>query len=180
MLRESYRQRDGLAAILPDSIVDLSLAAQYGALTPGRCLGILVHTLKTQVPNTAQASIPQPVQPQRQQITPAPATPTVQNPLQWALQITAQTANECKAKRLRGELPNYVASAQCSNVTMLAAFNEVHYRYMDLIQAFAAERVELASKIDRGEMTGQQAQLEGQRLYASLQATERQRDRMRR
>ncbi|MGB7034677.1 MAG: hypothetical protein WBD71_04055, partial [Xanthobacteraceae bacterium] len=128
--------------------------------------------------NTAQASIPQqrPVQPQRQQVTPAPATPTVQNPLQWALQITAQTANDCRAKRLRGELPNRAASAQCANRTMLAAFNEVHSRYMDLIQTFAAERLELASKIDRGEMTEQQAQLEGQRLYASIQATERQRD----
>ena len=31
MLRETVRQRDRMAAVLPDSIVDLALAAQYGA-----------------------------------------------------------------------------------------------------------------------------------------------------
>ena len=58
----------------------------------------------------------------------------------------------------------------------VAAFNEVHYRYIDLIQFFAARRLELAAKLDRGEMTEQQAQVETQKLYANIQATERQRD----
>ena len=59
---------------------------------------------------------------------------------------------------------------------MLQAFNVAHYRYMDLIQFFAAKRVELATKIDRGEMTEQQAKAETQKIFASIQATERQRD----
>jgi hypothetical protein len=59
---------------------------------------------------------------------------------------------------------------------MLQAFSAAHYRYMDLIQFFAAKRIELATKIDRGEMTEQQGQVEAQNIFASIQATERQRD----
>ena len=59
---------------------------------------------------------------------------------------------------------------------MLEAFNTVHYRYMDLIQYFAKKRLEFAAKIDRGEWTEQQADLEGKKAYASIQATEHQRD----
>jgi hypothetical protein len=77
---------------------------------------------------------------------------------------------------LRGELSTHAASVQCSNPTMLAAFSEAHYKYMDLIEFFAAKRLELAAKIDRGELTEQQAQLESNKLYASIQETERQRD----
>lgn len=38
VLREQVRQQDGLAAALPDSLVDTLLAAQYGALNPAKCL----------------------------------------------------------------------------------------------------------------------------------------------
>ena len=182
VLRETVRQRDGLAAVLPDSIVDLALAGQYGELSPGRCLAILTN-LSTTVPNGAQASRPQSQvsQPSSQtQVTPRPNTQTApvtaQDSLQWAAQVSVQATNECRVKRLSGELPTHVASAQCSNPTMVAAFKEAHYRYMDLIQLFAAKRLELATKIDRGELTEQQAQLESNKVYAGIQATERQRD----
>jgi hypothetical protein len=175
LLRETVRQRDGLAAVLPDSIVDLALAGQYGALSPGRCLAILMNNPSTPVPNTAQASRPQTAQPVPRP-APQPAPVTSQDPIQWAAQVTVQASNECRAKRLRGELPNHVASAQCANALMLAAFNETHYRYMDLIEFFAAKRLELAAKIDRGELTEQQAQLDGNKIYASIQETERRRD----
>jgi hypothetical protein len=102
--------------------------------------------------------------------------PAVQDPMQWALKVTAQATNDCRNKRLRGELPSHAASAQCANPAMLQAFNTAHYRYMDLIQTFAAKRLELATKIDRGEMTEQQVIVETQKFYASIQATERQRD----
>ena len=175
VLRETVRQRDGLAAVLPDSIVDLALAGQYGTLSPGRCLAVLMNNLSTPVPNTAQASRPEKVQPVPRP-APQPAPVTAQDPMQWAAQVTVEASNECRAKRLRGELPNHMASAQCANAPMLAAFNEAHYRYMDLIQFFAAKRLELAAKIDRGELTEQQAQLDGNKFYASIQETERQRD----
>lgn len=100
-----------------------------------------------------------------------------QDPVQWAGQVSARAMTQCRDKRLHGELPNYTASIQCSNPIMIAAFKEAHYRYMDLIQFFAAKRLEVASKMDRGEMTEQQGQIENQKIYASIQATERQRDR---
>lgn len=179
VLRETVRQRDGLAAVLPDSIVDLGLAGQYGSLSPGHCLAILMNELRAPIPNTAQASRSQP-----QSAQPTPAAPrapqsspvVVQNPLQWAARTTVQATNECRAKRLRGELPTHAASVQCSNPTMITAFQEAHYRYIDLIRFFAAKRLEFATKIDRGELTEQQAQLESNKVYAGIQATERQRD----
>jgi hypothetical protein len=177
VLRETTRQRDGLAAVLPDSIVDLVLAGQYGALSPGRCLAILMNNLSTPIPNTAQASRPQPQSAQpAPRPAPLPAPVVAQDPIQWAAQMTVQANNECRAKRLRGELATHVASIQCSNPTMIAAFQEANYRYMDLIQFFAAKRIEFAAKIDRGEMTEQQAQLESNKVYASIQTTERRRD----
>ena len=102
--------------------------------------------------------------------------PTQDDPVQGAGQVSAQAMVECRDKRLRGELPTQVASVQCSNPTIIAAFQKAHYRYMDLIQFFAAKRLEFAAKIDRGELTEQQAQLESNKVYASIQATERQRD----
>jgi hypothetical protein len=59
---------------------------------------------------------------------------------------------------------------------MLAAFNEAHYRYMDLIERFAAARLDLAARIDRGEVSEQQAQAESNKIYADIQAAERRRD----
>jgi hypothetical protein len=175
VLRETIRQRDSLAAVLPDSIVDLGLAAQYGALSPARCLALLMNKLSTPIPSTAQAIRPQ-TTPPASRAAPVPAPVTVQDPLQWAAQVTVQAANDCRAKRLRGELPTHAASVQCANAPMIAAFNEAHYRYMDLIQFFAAKRLELAGKIDRGELTEQQGQLEIQTAYASIQESERRRD----
>jgi hypothetical protein len=41
VLRERVRQADAFAAVLPDSVIDVALAAQYGALSPGRCIACL-------------------------------------------------------------------------------------------------------------------------------------------
>jgi hypothetical protein len=101
---------------------------------------------------------------------------TAQDQMQRVAKVTEQAMTECRAKRLRGELPSHVASAQCSNPPIVQAFNAAHYRYMDLIQFLAAKRLELATKIDRGELTEEQAKREIDQLYASIQATERQRD----
>jgi hypothetical protein len=63
VLREAARQRDGLAAVLPDSIVDLGLERQYGLLSPNRCLGVLMKNLGTPILSTAHASRPQMMHP---------------------------------------------------------------------------------------------------------------------
>lgn len=174
MLRESVRHHDGLAAVLPDSIVDLAIAAQYGAMSSGRCLEVLLNKQRpapvASIQTSRQQTVPAAKSP------PAPTAAVAQNPMQWATQITIQANSRCRAKRLRGDLSSHVASVQCSNPTMIAAFNEAHYRYMDLIEFFATKRLELAAKIDRDEITEQQAQIEANKLYASLQETERHRD----
>lgn len=177
MLREEVRKRDGLAAVLPDSIVDLALAGQYGELSPSRCLAVLINKMQAPPVQIAQASRPQTAQRPPARVSSPQSTPiTPQDPLQWAAQMTVRANNECRDKRLRGELATHVASVECSNPIMIAAFNEAHYRYMDLIQFFASRRVELAAKIDRGQMSEQQAQAESQKLYTNIQATEKQRD----
>jgi hypothetical protein len=42
VLRDSARRLDGLAAILSDDILDQVIEAQYGALSPGRCVAIML------------------------------------------------------------------------------------------------------------------------------------------
>jgi hypothetical protein len=178
VLRETVRQHDsfGLSAVLPDSLLDLAISAQYGGapLSPGRCIEILLNN------QTAQAT----VQPQPQAIVPpqvarqqAPQAPlNGQDALRAAFKKTEQAANECKAKRLSGELPTHVASVKCANPRMIQAFGAAHYKYMDLIASFAAKRLELAAKIDRNELTEDQANLEGSKFYASIVEAERRRD----
>jgi hypothetical protein len=73
MLRQSVRQRDNLAAALPDMLVDSALEAQFGPLSPGRCLGILLNGQRP--PITAAQTTQQPIiqQPRiQQQASPAP------------------------------------------------------------------------------------------------------------
>ena len=55
VLREAARQRDSLAAVLPDSIVDLALAGQYGPLSSDRCIAVLMNNLGTPILSTAQS-----------------------------------------------------------------------------------------------------------------------------
>jgi hypothetical protein len=38
---------------------------------------------------------------------PAQSSPTGQDPMQWALKVMAQAAEECKAKRLSGQLASH-------------------------------------------------------------------------
>jgi hypothetical protein len=167
-LRETVRQRDGLAAILPDSIVDLVISGQYGALSPGRCISILLE--QHGAPKPAQA-IQQPIA--RQQ---TPQAPAPQDALQAALKQTELASDLCRAKRLRGELPTYAASVRCANPAMIQAFKAAQYRYMDLIDFFAAKRLELAEKIDRNELTEDQAKVEGERAYAGIVKLQQLRD----
>jgi hypothetical protein len=69
VLREKVRHSDALAAMLPDGLIDLAITAQFGALSPGRCIELLFNNQIAQP--TAQP--PQPVA--RPPAPPAPATP---------------------------------------------------------------------------------------------------------
>jgi hypothetical protein len=67
VLREIVRQRDGLAVVLPDSVVDLAIAGQFGALSPERCLAIIAKNVTTPIPKAVQVYPPQTVQPTTRQ-----------------------------------------------------------------------------------------------------------------
>jgi hypothetical protein len=57
MLRENVRKHDSMAAVLPDGLVDAALAAQYGTLSPGRCISILLNGNSTPVAATPVATV---------------------------------------------------------------------------------------------------------------------------
>jgi hypothetical protein len=79
VLREAARQRDSLAAVLPDSIVDLGLEGQYGPLSADRCLAVMMKNLGTPILSTAQASRSQTMQP-----VPRPAHPLkIRESVRW-------------------------------------------------------------------------------------------------
>jgi hypothetical protein len=51
---------------------------------------------------------------------------------------------------------------------MIQAFNAAHYRYMDLIETLATKRLQVAERIDRNELTEDQAKLENAKLYMEM------------
>jgi hypothetical protein len=113
-------------------------------------------------------------------IAPAPQASTAPTTSDQALTAAfkqAETAmNECKAKRIGGELKTHVASVNCSNPRLMQAYSAAHYKYMDLINLLAAKRLELAGKLDRNELSEDQAQREITKLFALLSDTARRRD----
>ncbi len=169
MLRETVRKHDGMAAILPDGLVDAALAAQYGELNPGRCIGILLNGNRTQV--AAAPATPQPIaQPPRVQQQ-APTDPT-----KIAMKQTETAIMECRSKRLNGELKTYLASAQCANPRIVQAWSAANYRYMDLISVFTTKRAVVAEKMDRNELTEVQAQAENAKIFSEIVEAEKRRD----
>jgi hypothetical protein len=174
MLRETVRRHDGLAALLPNALVDAALEGQYGALSPGRCIAILVNGSSTPVvaPVVQQPIAQQPIQQrQAQQIPVAPA-----DPMKVAGKEAETAIMECRAKRFSGELKTYLASTQCANPRILQAFNAAHYKYMDLISLFTAKRAVIAEKMDRNELTEVQGQAENAKIYSEMVEAERHRD----
>jgi hypothetical protein len=135
-LRETVRKQDGLARILPDSVVDVVIESNGGPLSPGRCLALQIGGQHAPAP-TAAVSLPVAVaptpQPDRQAISAQANSPAIQA----AGNEAAAAINECKAKRLAGELKSFVQSAHCSNPRIIAAFNKANYRYMDLVTLMA-------------------------------------------
>ena len=69
---------------------------------------------------------------------------------------------ECRAKRLRGELRSYVESARCANQAFLAIAAKANLPApnMDLVNLLLAARLAGAEKIDKGEIAEAQMQLD--------------------
>jgi hypothetical protein len=110
--------------------------------------------------------------------TPSAAVPTqpAEDPLTVASKAAISAANECRAKRLSGELKTYVESVECSNPRIVEAWSAANYKYMDLVKSFAAKRLELARRVDRGELSEDQNQRQIADFYSWLRAEERRRD----
>jgi hypothetical protein len=111
-------------------------------------VGVLVYV---QNPSTSVS--------RQQAIQPASTTTNAQ-PVSdpWVAALSA--VKECKIKRLGGELKTFAQSARCSNPGIVQAFSAVNYKHMDLIQEFAAKRLELADRLDRGQITEPQSERE--------------------
>lgn len=84
--------------------------------------------------------------------------------------------NECRLRRLRGELPTFAASAECSNRGLIAAFSAARYKYIDLIEYLAAKRLEVAGQIDRKEVTEDQARRESVKIMLHIVTAVQERD----
>jgi hypothetical protein len=176
-LRETVRKQDGLARILPDGVVDAVIESNAGPLSPGRCLALLVGgqpaPARTAAVAPAVAAAPV-VQPDRQAISAQANSPA----MQAAGNEAAAAINECKSKRLSGELKSFVQSAQCSNPRIVAAFKKASYRYLDLVTLMTAKRLQIAQRLDRNEMSEADANLATQQAFSDVITTERARDAM--
>jgi hypothetical protein len=186
LLREKVRHGDALAAVLPDSLIDLAITAQFGALSPGRCIELWLNNQTVQPPAQPPQAVVRPsvtAAPPPRAVPPAVAQPpparedAARAAMAAANKEAEQAANECKAKWLRGELPSRVASVRCSNPRIIQAFSNAHYRHMDLIQLFAKKRLRLALIQDRNKTTADQADVENAKIFADLVEAERRRDR---
>ena len=172
ILREVVKHHDRLAAVLPDSWVDTALNLQYGALSPGQCIKLLVWGESTE--HTVQSPSTPVTQPQNQQ--PIINLESYHKRVKQAGIEAKAAVDECRNKRLTGELRTYVASVNCSNPRFLEAYQNAGYPYMDLIGQIMAKRLEVAERIDAGKLTEGQAQLETAKFITHISDIERQRN----
>jgi hypothetical protein len=170
-LRETVRKQDGLARILPDSVVDAVIEAHSGPLSPGRCLALLIGGQHAPAPTVAAAPPAAAAQ--------APQANSAQANLQAASNEMATAINECRAKRISGEFESFVQSAQCSNPRIMQAFRKANYRYMDLIALMVAKRTQISERLDHKEISEADAGVALQQAFTDVVTAERARDAMR-
>lgn len=172
-----------VASALFDGVINGMIAAQYGPLSPGRCialafLGAPPPQAPAAPPVEPRASAPvAPVQPQANQQGGLTAPQSAAEALKRAGSQAEAAIIECRIKRLSGELKTYATSAECSSPRIIAAYQKAGYRYMDLISLMQAKRRELAERIDKGNLTEAQGELEFAQFMTGIKDKERQRDR---
>jgi hypothetical protein len=79
---------------------------------------------------------------------------------------------ECRQRRLRGDLKTYVASSQCENSRIISAYENINYPYMDLVQLLAAARLAGSERIDNGHATEAAMQLQLAELQTRIASEE--------
>lgn len=60
---------------------------------------------------------------------------------------------ECRNKRLAGELPDRAASVRCATPRVLELYRAAHYPYMDLIELARAQMLVIAERRDRDQIS---------------------------
>jgi hypothetical protein len=168
-----------VASALPDGVIDAMIATQYGPLSPGRCIAVAFAGASPQAPAAppVQPQASATVLPQANQQSGFMAPQSTAQALKQAGEEAKTAMMQCKNERLSGELKTYMASAECSNPRIVAAFQRAGYRYMDLIHLLTVKRRALAKRVDNGTLTEAQAELETAQFMVRIDDEERHRDR---
>jgi hypothetical protein len=95
--------------------------------------------------------------------------------MQTPLEKSRAAIEECRQKRLRGELATYKESAECSSPKIFAAWQEAHYPHMDLIVAWLNAREEASGRVDQKVITPQEFERQMDELTIRLTAEEQRR-----
>jgi len=172
---EQFKRNAEIVCLQADAIENKSLPQSIELA--GRCMAARIMAQRVEETQQANAQEHQQALDAQRKLremgAPQASLPTTG---QEAMNEVQQVIDECRAKRLSGQLPNYVASVQCSNPRMVQLFSASHYRYMDLIQWLALQRLEVARRIDSHELTDAQGNLENQKNLRTIIETEQRRD----
>ncbi len=82
---------------------------------------------------------------------------------------------ECRQRRLAGELKSYVESARCSQERMRQIIAESGHPYMDLVDLDLAYNMALAQRVDKGELSETDAKLQAAELRTRISSEEQRR-----
>ena len=66
----------------------------------------------------------------------------------------------CEAKRKEGELTSEAAVVECANPQLLAAYIDARVLYLDLTKLWLAAKLDAAKKLDKGDITRAQYDLD--------------------
>lgn len=103
---------------------------------------------------------------------PGSATPAI---MTTPLERSRQAIEECRERRLRGELSSYKESAECSSPKIFAAWREAGYTHMDLITAWVSAREDASAKVDQKVITAAEFERQMGELTIRLTAEEKRR-----
>lgn len=101
----------------------------------------------------------------------AAASPQMQAPVEKS----RVAIEDCRERRLRGEIKTYQESAQCSNPLIFAAWKAANYPHMDLITAWLNARETESEKVDQKAITPEQFERDMDALTIRLTSEERRR-----
>lgn len=91
------------------------------------------------------------------------------------LEKSRAAIEECRERRLRGELVGYKQSAECSSPRIFAAWREANYPHMDLITDWLNARETLSGQVDQKTITPRQFQEQMAAVTNRLTAEEQRR-----